>query len=1233
MSMCTGNMFHCKGYSCKVIFTTLLVLHFSSQLLFQAGAQNTVYITPDKGIVSSTGNISLDECVRQPNCFTSNTNYIFLDGKHSLSISATISDITDVLLKSQDEAKATIECSRVHENIPVVLNFSNIDILSLQGLVFEGCNFIENHGRFLSLVNIISLSITSLVFTDGWGIEVLNPLHSLFIEGVIFNRGPPTVDSSCTPMLRILFDDHAALESEVHVSLVSLLFDDSICGSLYVKLSQSTYDVKLNVSTLVSKKRSHWDPPLHVTNLVDDVALILKSIRPNAIEMHGVHMNGRYSLATGIHITQIKGTIDGDSSPTGSVLLQNLLISGYQQGGLMIFIKMHSSVTYRYAVNDSTITTNSNDRTHASAFLYNVLARLDPPTTSSMSISNVTFLTNVEDNYVEGWGKYYSTALLVNANNVFITNCDFTGNIGSGLVAFNSNITLGGSVTFANNTGFQGGAMALYDRSYIQTIPGNNTNVLYRNNTARKYGGAIYVDSSTPLYVFQLGYILCFWATFHPDTRLTFIDNTAVQGGNAIFGGLLERCKDATMQTRGSEYMLEMSHFEPSRENDTSVISSLPNTICHCDNYNVELCSTSLINISVYHGEIFQINVVLVGDMNGTSLGTIYAQVITRGNCTTGFKPQLVQHNPSPPSKACTTLFFSVLTLEDSEIIIFSPTAITMPDSIYYTPSRQKDSLIPLYLNVSVHDCPDGFHLNTTTAQCVCHLKLQAYDVVCNITNDSVERRGSVWIGIDESTNKVLYSQDCKLYNCKQAPVIFSLHGGEQDLQCINNHSGVLCGGCQDGLSLTLGTLHCVHCSDSYLGLLLAFAAAGIFLVVFIKLFNLTVSEATLNGTVLYANIVWTNRLIIFPENGNLCTRFLYIFMAWINLDLGIETCLYDGLNRYQYHLLQYVFSIYLFSIALFIIAVSHYSTTASRLFGRNSISLLASLFLLSFHKIVHTVTSALSGSIVHILDTGKTLVWAMDGNIGYFERIHIAIFFISVLVFFLACLPLIVLVTFFQCIRRTKTDSRPKLKWLINKLTPFLETYTGPLKPKHRYWVGALLVVRMLLYLSNALVLIATPELELAVITVTVILLLSYLTYTGSMYKRKLVSLLEQASLINLGSLAVVTLYTKAYRKEQNVTIGILIGIAFLQFLLVIAIHVYSYSTLKKLRKGMIDRRWWFNMSNECEVEGYSDIDQERSVNVNITSLNQLPPPNLQARPRNASERYRESLLMHLDD
>ena len=103
-----------------------------------------------------------------------------------------------------------------------------------------------------------------------------------------------------------------------------------------------------------------------------------------------------------------------------------------------------------------------------------------------------------------------------------------------------------------------------------------------------------------------------------------------------------------------------------------------------------------------------------------------------------------------------------------------------------------------------------------------------------------------------------------------------------------------------------LGTSNCKKCSNRWLLLLLPLGLAGVALVVCLMVLNLTVSMGTINGLIFYANIVRANNAIFFL--GQRANTFLSWFIAWLNLDLGIETCFYDGLTAYDKTWLQFAF-------------------------------------------------------------------------------------------------------------------------------------------------------------------------------------------------------------------------------------------------------------------------------------------------------------------------------------
>ena len=185
------------------------------------------------------------------------------------------------------------------------------------------------------------------------------------------------------------------------------------------------------------------------------------------------------------------------------------------------------------------------------------------------------------------------------------------------------------------------------------------------------------------------------------------------------------------------------------------------------------------------------------------------------------------------------------------------------------------------------------------------------------------------------------------------------------DDQCAFNHSGTLCGGCQEGLSLALGSSQCIPCSNKYLTLLIPFTLAGFVLVFFLTFLNLTVSQGTINGLIFYANIVRANQAVFFLPGD---TNTLTVFIAWLNLDLSIETCFADGLNGYWKTWLQFAFPVYIWVITAIIIIASHHSSLAAKIFGNNSVPVLATLFLLSYTKLLSLLVCELKSSLAYFL-------------------------------------------------------------------------------------------------------------------------------------------------------------------------------------------------------------------------------------------------------------------------
>ena len=166
-----------------------------------------------------------------------------------------------------------------------------------------------------------------------------------------------------------------------------------------------------------------------------------------------------------------------------------------------------------------------------------------------------------------------------------------------------------------------------------------------------------------------------------------------------------------------------------------------------------------------------------------------------------------------------------------------------------------------------------------------------------------------------------------------------------------------------------------------------------------------------------------------------------YIFISWLNLDLGIETCFFDGLSAYSKVWLQFVFPVYIWSIAGLIIVLSRYSDRVAKVMGNNSVPVLATLFLLSYAKLLCTIISALSLSILTTTDGSKT-VWSTDGNIDYLGAKHAPLFVAAVGALLFLWLQYTVLF-FGQWLYRCNLKV---VNSMLIKIKPFLDAHYGPI-------------------------------------------------------------------------------------------------------------------------------------------------------------------------------------------
>ena len=790
---------------------------------------------------------------------------------------------------------------------------------------------------------------------------------------------------------------------------------------------------------------------------------------------------------------------------------------------------------------------------------------------------------------------YQGGAVVSNGNVTIANNAQviFQGNYAEsegGVMVILSNLLLAGSVQFVSNTAQIGGAISLL--SGHMTVA-NNTKAVFKGNHAYLIGGAIYSTASALLsYVLQTQPCLM---SFGTNSTMDLLHNTANGGGSAMYGITTSKlvCETISDGDYDYEYLFDVITIIP---DSFSAVSSDPLRVCICPDQSTPDClailpdqNTPHLHYAVYPGKTFTIHVAVVGFNFALTSGSVYAQFLN-SEASLGSEFQKVQ---GVSHTGCSQLQYSVLSNTTQETLAlttngrqvkYAATTIegainyqnnntllpnpsryynnnrfitNLTDGVFHLAGNVAESLenSPVFVSVHLLDCPPGFKL-TDSNRCDCDGKILQNLLTCNISDQTVRRHGTTWVNASFSGNTsigVIVHKHCPFEYCKSERVDVNLLYPES--QCAFDHYGTLCGGCKPGHSLALGSSQCLsQCSNNYLLLLTVFILAGFALVFFIKILNLTVSQGTTNGLIFYANIVAANRSIFFPAHYSKVLSFLSVFISWLNLDLGIETCFIKGLDGYWKTWLQFVFPFYVWAIAGVIIVVSHYSTRATKIFGDKSISVLATLFLLSYAKLSRSIISIFSYTTLEYPDNTTAKVWSYDGNLQYLSSKHIPMFLFALAVVLPLWLPYTAVLLSAQWLR-TQTH-RKGLRWL----KPFLDAYYGPFKDKHHYWVGVLLVVRGVLFVCFASFLAVEDNVNLLLISITSLTILTYTSFTGRLHKKVYTTILENLCFLNLGMLGIGTYHIRQVGGSQEAMVSTSVGIAFLEFCGITIFHSYQF-------------------------------------------------------------------------
>ena len=454
--------------------------------------------------------------------------------------------------------------------------------------------------------------------------------------------------------------------------------------------------------------------------------------------------------------------------------------------------------------------------------------------------------------------------------------------------------------------------------------------VTFHNNSA-SYGGAIYVSDDGMCSLTTLDDCpFQALAMYSPmlvedditDTRcknvLHFNDNMATSSGEDLFGGLLDRCKvsmfaepnvnnvnmdysfsNGTVITNGYEYLMSISNIVGEH------ISSEPIRVCFCrEGSGQPDCDYQPPPIIVKKGQQRSITLSLsvVDQIHKPLKEAIIISQFESGN-------YLCQNYIQNTDGSCTKLDFGVDSDNTTEVLIISVGEGPCKDT--------EKSQARVTLNYQCNNCPIGFEIDENIDSCHCDCDSQLWPHFTNCSGYLLVRDSNVWVTYineseDSSHYQYLIHPYCPYNYCHDSDAVIKINLSQPngaDAQCVSNRAGLICGRCARGFSLSFGSSRCVTCPRLWplitVGIIIGSIIGGITLVALLLILNLTVATGTLNGIILYANIVSSNSSTFFPPTVSI---FITFFISWLNLEAGLDSCFFEGLDAYWKTLLQLVY-------------------------------------------------------------------------------------------------------------------------------------------------------------------------------------------------------------------------------------------------------------------------------------------------------------------------------------
>ena len=646
--------------------------------------------------------------------------------------------------------------------------------------------------------------------------------------------------------------------------------------------------------------------------------------------------------------------------------------------------------------------------------------------------------------------------------------------LSSGKVTLEENTYL----QFVNNTGFQGGAVALHGFSYISVS--DNCRVEFINNRATEYGGAIfyYPIEQREFFIGRVCFLRYRGNHNSPidgrNISFAFVNNSAGVSGSSIYATSLYACYYAY---RGA----------PKRHKFNEFVNKIG---------NFSLINDSAVSLWGTTGHVF------IADTGSQVFETLPGMKLT---LPLEVEDELKQRVESPlfvrktePNSSVKLL--NPYTVDGSIVLLGAPNSTA---NLVISTQHTYHSIQYMYtLTVVLSHCPPGYYYDNSTGYCRCSssVELRAYVgiVTCNHHKFTAIIKRGYWAGYYHSK---LFTAPCPFQFCLNNNNTRAEHSLPNSVDalgskmCGASRQGVLCGQCKEGYSIYYHSkdFNCGQndkCDYGNVFFILSEILPVFIFFTIVVIFDVSFSCGSINGFIFYSQVVTILPMDYITVAQYPASKYLQIGYNLIygifNIEFftveSLSYCLFKNSTVMDILAIRYITVIFAFALVVMLTVFMRYCKCFDKLCVNMKKNLttkesvlhgLSAFLILCYMESTRVSFFILSRNTLRGEGGTSGPVVAFYSGDTYFEGKHLmyAVLAIIILVV-IAILPPVLLLLYPNVLKLLQlcnlSEHRLVLAILkvtkINLLLPLLDVFQGNFKDNLRFFAGLYFFYRLAL-------------------------------------------------------------------------------------------------------------------------------------------------------------------------